>query len=92
MEHEGILNVDDEVHLLALHIVYLNRIQSSIDRFVNAVSRRPLRTERNMTPLQLWIMGQVADSEDQLTPEVSIYKWYGIYGRIEALTVQKQDF
>ncbi|WAR09730.1 hypothetical protein MAR_034806 [Mya arenaria] len=53
MEQEGILNVDNEVHLLALHIVYLNRIQTSVDRFVHAVSRRPLRTERNMTPMQL---------------------------------------
>ena len=76
MEHEGILNVDSEVHLLALHIVYLNRIQSSVDRFVHAVSRRCLRTEHNMTPLQLWIMGQMADTEDQpINSEVIIYTY-----------------
>ena len=76
MEQEGILNVDDEVHLLALHIVYLNRIQISIDRFVHAVSRRPLRTEHNMTPLQLWIMGQLEDIENQPTPTVSIHTYF----------------
>lgn len=72
MELDGILDVDNEIHILTLHLVYLERIQSSVDCFVNAVSRRPLRTESNKTPLQLWVMGQILDPRSDLSDEVNI--------------------
>ncbi|XP_052768923.1 uncharacterized protein LOC128209106 isoform X3 [Mya arenaria] len=71
MEQDGILDVDNEVNLLSLHLVFLKRIQSSVDRFVHAVSNRPLRTEHNKTPMQMWIMGQFLDPKIQLTAEES---------------------
>ena len=52
------MNVDSELDLIALHFVFLERIQQSLNRFRLAVSRRPLRTEGNKSPLQLWILGQ----------------------------------
>ena len=79
MEQDGILDVDNEFHLLSLHLVYLTRIQSSVDRFLHAVSNRPLRTEHNKTPMQMWIMGQVLDPKIQLTAEVNIHIAGGIF-------------
>ncbi|WAR11835.1 hypothetical protein MAR_026015 [Mya arenaria] len=76
MEMDGILNVGNENHLLALHLVYLKRIQTSVDRFVQATSQRPLRTEHGRTPMQLWIMGQVLDPKINLTDEEA--ESYGI--------------
>ena len=75
MEDERILDVDNEVHLLALHVVFLNRIQTSIDQFTAAVARRPLRTEHNRTPMQLWVMGQLEDrcNQEQESAEVCVY-------------------
>ncbi|XP_052813399.1 uncharacterized protein LOC128240699 [Mya arenaria] len=75
MEQDGILDVDNEVNLLSLHLVFLKRIQSSVDRFVHAVSNRPLRTEHNKTPMQMWIMGQFLDPKIQLTAEVTIARY-----------------
>jgi len=61
MEDSGILDVNNERHMMALHSVYLPRIQLHMDKFREAVMRRPLRTEGNRTPLQLWISGQLLD-------------------------------
>jgi hypothetical protein len=58
MEESGMINADSELDLIALHSVFLERIQQSLNRFRLAVSRRPLRTEGNKSPLQLWILGQ----------------------------------
>ncbi|XP_052809272.1 uncharacterized protein LOC128237730 [Mya arenaria] len=72
MEDDGILDVTNERHMLALHLVFKPRIQQHLDNFREAISHRPLRTERNKSPLQLWISGQMLDpkwnpnSEDEL--------------------------
>ncbi|KAL4217142.1 hypothetical protein ACF0H5_023596 [Mactra antiquata] len=78
MEDDGLLDVDNELHLLVLHVVYLNRIQSSIDQFVDAVARRPLRTEHNRTPLQLWIHGQFEDRYNQEQMSTEGLEYYGV--------------
>jgi len=70
MELDGILDVNSEVDVLALHLVFLPRIQGSLDRFVHAISHRPLRTEQSKTPMQLWITGQVLDPRTDLSEEV----------------------
>ncbi|KAK3747006.1 hypothetical protein QZH41_011963 [Actinostola sp. cb2023] len=57
MEESGILNPDDEVDLYALHYVFLPRLNKQLAQFVSAHSRTPISTERNMSPIQLWISG-----------------------------------
>ena len=69
MEDCGILDVNDEIHLMALHCVYLPRVQKHLDQFKDGISRRPLRTEGNKSPLQLWISGQLLDPRRN-TPDV----------------------
>ncbi|XP_052785787.1 uncharacterized protein LOC128221272 isoform X2 [Mya arenaria] len=78
MEDDGLLDVDNEVHLLVLHVVFLRRMQSSIDQFVDAVSRRPLRTEHNRTPLQLWISGQLEDRNHHENLSAEDLELYGV--------------
>ncbi|CAI5694549.1 unnamed protein product [Oreochromis niloticus] len=51
LEHQGTLNPDNEIHLYALHRVFLPHIQSNRD----AWNSHGLRTERNQSPQQLWI-------------------------------------
>lgn len=70
MEEELILNVDNELDLLALHMVFLERMKQSLKRFCTAVAHRPLRTEGNKTPLQLWILGQGLNPREELSQEV----------------------
>ncbi len=72
MEDAGLLDVESEIHLFCLHFVFVPRINSSLDAFRDAWSHHPLSTERNMTPLQLWISGLARNQDVQLT-EVRAY-------------------
>ncbi|KAK6165736.1 hypothetical protein SNE40_022601 [Patella caerulea] len=61
MEDNNILNIVNDLHMYALHLTFKGRIQHHLDQLRHALTRRPLRTERNKTPLQLWIQGQMMD-------------------------------
>ncbi|ESO98489.1 hypothetical protein LOTGIDRAFT_174258 [Lottia gigantea] len=67
MEEENILQPTNEVHLEALHYVFIPRIQNHLDEFREAFIRRPLRTANQKTPLQMWIEGQIIDPFESLT-------------------------
>jgi hypothetical protein len=70
MEEQLILNVDNELDLLALHMVFLERMKQSLKRFCTAVAHRPLRTEGNKSQMQLWILGQGLNPREELSQEV----------------------
>ena len=57
MEVEGLLDPCDPIHLYALHLVFLPKIQQQLDLFWNGWCMHRLRTEGNRTPHQLWILG-----------------------------------
>jgi hypothetical protein len=57
MESQGILDPLNEVHMYALHFVYLPRIRRSIEEFVLQWNNHPLSSEQNKTPYQIWIEG-----------------------------------
>ena len=59
MEQEGFLDPLQESHLFCLHHVFLPRINQSLDEFVAQMNNRPLSTERNQSPLQLWEQGML---------------------------------
>ena len=60
MEGEGILNPLNEVHLFAIHYVFLPRINRSLKIFVDSWNHHSLRTEGNHTPHQLFTSGVLA--------------------------------
>ncbi|CAB4014670.1 Hypothetical predicted protein [Paramuricea clavata] len=57
MERLGILDPSNEVHLWCLHLVLLPIINKHIVCWQNGWIHHPIRTERNKTPMQLWIQG-----------------------------------
>jgi len=57
MEEEGILDPDDELNLYSLHYIYVPRISRLLEDFKCSWKNHPLRTEKNMTPTQLWTDG-----------------------------------
>uniref|UniRef100_A0AAV2LKK7 Integrase catalytic domain-containing protein n=1 Tax=Knipowitschia caucasica TaxID=637954 RepID=A0AAV2LKK7_KNICA len=59
MKEEGLFDLSDATHLFCLHYVFLPRLQASLDVFHKGWDNRPLRTEQNMTPNQLWLAGQI---------------------------------
>jgi len=72
LEDQGLLQMENELHLQVLHLVYIPLIQHQLDRFMAALQRRPLRTEHNQSPLQLWVNGQV-HADDMSETEVNQY-------------------
>ena len=62
MEETNVLDISNEAQRGCLHYVYIPRIQHHLDAFAECFSKRPLRTERNRTPQQLWVEGQVTDT------------------------------
>ena len=71
MENCGILDPSNEVHMFALHHVFLPRINRNLVMFQKAYNRSPLSTERGCSPTQLWIRGMlaVAHSAQQVAQE-----------------------
>ena len=57
LEDIGILDVSDPLDLYTLHIITLPVIQHHLNLFREGWANHPVRTERNKTPLQLWILG-----------------------------------
>ena len=58
MENIGILDVDNDLHLFALHYVFIARINSSLIQFKNAWNNHPLSSVSHLSPYQLWISGE----------------------------------
>ena len=66
LEDIGILNIEDEIDLLALHFLFLPIIQKQLDIFKQAWAHHSLRTENSRSPQQLWILGlQATHAIDQ---------------------------
>lgn len=59
MEKTGILDPLNDLHLYCLHYIYLPRINISLQEFVAQMNNRPVSTEKNNSPLQLWTAGML---------------------------------
>ena len=57
LEDIGVLDVNDLLDIYALQFVFLPIIQSQLDIFREGWAHHSLRTEKNKSPMQLWILG-----------------------------------
>ena len=57
LEHEGVLNPDDPVHIWCLQYVFLPRIQRDVIRFQDGWNEHRMRSVRGMSPKQLYVSG-----------------------------------
>ena len=71
MEDDGILNSLNEVDLFCLHAVFLPRINSALNSFVECWNNHPLSSEHNLTPNQLFIHGALSQDMIPTLPVVS---------------------
>ena len=70
LEDVNLLNIDNDLHLFCLHYVFLPRLNQSLSEFIHMWNNHPLGTERNMSPIQLWMTGE-HPSDIELTEQVS---------------------
>ena len=81
MEDSGLLDVDTDEDLFALHFVFLPRINNQLTQFVNAWNRHPMCTESGLSPLQLWNRGLLLASsqfEDEIASGLMVDDDYGV--------------
>ena len=64
MEDANLLDPGSSSDLYALHFVALNVVQEHLDAFRQGWMHHSLRTEKNLSPMQLWIMGHDMDEMD----------------------------
>ncbi len=57
LESEGLVDIDKEMHLWALHYVYLPRINRDLTSFIRQWNNHGLRTESHQTPMQSFVRG-----------------------------------
>lgn len=57
METEGLLDIDNDLHMFVLRYVFEARINAHLQEFTEGWNNHPLSTEENMSPIQLWLWG-----------------------------------
>lgn len=73
LENEGIIDIDNEMHLWALHYVYLPRLNRDLSDFINQWNNHGLRTERHMSPLQIFVRGCLEQQNSESTAMQDIF-------------------
>ena len=71
MEERGVLDIENPVHLWVLHYVYQPRIQELLSSFAQGWDHHPMSSEKNRTPLQLWILGLQQTVNQEIEYDVS---------------------
>ena len=70
MEEIGVFDIDSELHLFALHYIFLPRINNSLEQFISTWNNHLIGTVHNMSPTQLWLTGEHPDGDDELHIQV----------------------
>ena len=65
-----VLDIDNKLHLFALHYIFLPRINNSRQQFISMWNNHPLGTERNLSPTQLWITGEHPQDHEEMGSQV----------------------
>lgn len=75
-----VLNPSDELHMFALHYVFVPRINRHLDTWKLGYIHHNIRTASNYSPMQLYILGLIEGNssirDDALEPTVSKRKNY----------------
>ncbi|XP_062317629.1 uncharacterized protein LOC134021136 isoform X1 [Osmerus eperlanus] len=73
LEDAAILDPENDIHKLSLHLTYLPEIQRRLNMFREAWNQHSLRTENNRTPSQIWTEGMLTNIEADSTPINNVF-------------------
>ncbi|CAL8293502.1 unnamed protein product [Arctogadus glacialis] len=66
LEEVGLLNPDEDSHIICLHYIFLQRLNWHLREFIRMWDRHPLSTEGNRSPQQLWVAGLLLEPQQDL--------------------------
>lgn len=78
LEENYNLNIENPIHMFALHYVFLPRINFTLDIFTQSWNYHSLRTENHKTPRQLYLEGMVRNNFQELNLVNDEINSYGI--------------
>ena len=73
LEQHHLLDPINELHLFALHYIFLPRINRTLDEMVRSWNNHPMSTERNRSPRQLWHSGISAATNSNYLAMQSVF-------------------
>ncbi|XP_052394883.1 uncharacterized protein LOC127942919 [Carassius gibelio] len=73
LEAESILDIDNEMHIWALHFVYVPRINRRLSAFTQQWNNHGLRTEQHQTPMQIFVRGCLEQQGQRTTAMEEIF-------------------
>ena len=79
MENNSLLDLDNEIHLFCLQYVFLCRINNALHNFTKAWNNHPLSSEKNLSPIQLWITGLSGHLVDECAIQLMPVRWPVIF-------------
>ncbi|XP_055029219.2 uncharacterized protein [Misgurnus anguillicaudatus] len=62
LEEDGLLDPSNNMHMFCVHDIFIPRLNDDLTKFSDGWDNHPLRTEQNLTPNQLWVMGHIQHS------------------------------
>ena len=71
-EDSSIFNVNSEMDLYCLHLLYLPTINTHLQQFRQTYINHKMRTVGNQTPLQIWVRGQFHYTTEDIDENVSL--------------------
>ena len=57
LKENGLLDISNAIQLFCLHYIFVPRINRHLELFQQGYDNHSIRTESNMTPVQLWVLG-----------------------------------
>ena len=77
LESCSLLDSDGEIHLFALHFIFLPHINLILEELIETRNNHPLRTKNNSSPLQSWTEGFSKYPDLMNSTNVNIDEFYG---------------
>lgn len=79
LEDEGVIEIDNDMHLWALHYIYLPRTNRDLRDFTKQWNNHSLRTANHLSPLQLFVKGTLQQQGQHSTAMLDIFRSRGDY-------------
>uniref|UniRef100_A0A8C6Q4W0 Integrase core domain-containing protein n=1 Tax=Nothobranchius furzeri TaxID=105023 RepID=A0A8C6Q4W0_NOTFU len=65
LEQDKLLDICNNIRMFCVHYVFLPRLIDDLQTFTHGWDNHSIRTEQNLTPNQLWVMGHMKTTIDE---------------------------
>ncbi len=91
LEASGILDSENELHLLALRFVYTPRLQQLLQAFRNVRNVHGLSSVHSAAPLQLWTAGMLLNRQSNHQAVAEVFSRTDLDSRVRASSDSESD-